>query len=195
MLTHLRPALTLIVLFTVLTGIAFPLGFVGLGQLVFPVQARGSLVMRGGQVVGSSLIGQNFTGAGYFHGRPSALMGTDPKDSSKQIATPYDAGESGASNLSATSKTLSDRVAADVHVLGGQATGDAVTTSGSGLDPDISPENAAAQVARVAAARHMAATQVASLVAAQTQSPLLGFIGEKRVNVLALNLALDAGGR
>ena len=195
MLTHLRPALTLILLFTLLTGVAFPLGFVELGHLVFPVQASGSLVMRGGQVVGSALIGQNFMGAGYFHGRPSALMGTDPKDSSKPVATPYDAGESGASNLSATSKALSDRVAGDVHALGGHAAGDSVTSSGSGLDPDISPENAAAQIGRVAAARHMPAAQLTGLVAAQTQFPLLGFIGEKRVNVLALNLALDAGSR
>jgi K+-transporting ATPase ATPase C chain len=192
MLTHLRPALTLIVLFTILTGVAFPLGFVGLGQIALPFQAGGSLITRNGQVVGSTLIGQAFTADKYFHGRPSALMGTDPKDSTKQVATPYDASESGASNLAATSKALSDRVAGDVKALGGHASGDAVTTSASGLDPDISPENAAAQVARVAGARKMTPAQVSGLVAAQVQAPLLGFIGEARVNVLALNMALDA---
>ena len=192
MLTHLRPALTLIILFTILTGVAFPLGFVGLGQLALPFQAGGSLITRNGQVVGSALIGQAFTADKYFHGRPSALMGTDPKDSTKQVATPYDASESGASNLAATSKALSDRVAGDVKALGGHASGDAVTTSASGLDPDISPENAAAQVARVAAARKMTPAQVSGLVSAQVQAPLLGFIGEPRVNVLALNMALDA---
>jgi K+-transporting ATPase ATPase C chain len=193
MLSHLRPAISLIVLFTLLTGVAFPLAFVGIGQAAFPFQANGSLVTRNGAVIGSALIGQNFTADRYFHPRPSALMGTDPKDSSKQVATPYDASESGASNLAATSKALSDRVAGDLKShTGAPVPADSVTTSGSGLDPDISPENAAAQVARVAAARHLAPDAVKQLVAAQTRAPFLGFIGQPRVNVLALNLALDA---
>jgi K+-transporting ATPase ATPase C chain len=193
MLSHLRPAISLIVLFTLLTGVAFPLAFVGIGQAAFPFQANGSLVTRNGAVIGSALIGQNFTADRYFHPRPSALMGTDPKDSSKQVATPYDASESGASNLAATSKALSDRVDGDLKShTGAPVPADSVTTSGSGLDPDISPENAAAQVARVAAARHLAPDAVKQLVAAQTRAPFLGFIGQPRVNVLALNLALDA---
>jgi K+-transporting ATPase ATPase C chain len=193
MLSHLRPAISLIVLFTLLTGVAFPLAFVGIGQAAFPFRANGSLVTRNGAVIGSALIGQNFTADRYFHPRPSALMGTDPKDSSKQVATPYDASESGASNLAATSKALSDRVAGDLKShTGAPVPADSVTTSGSGLDPDISPENAAVQVARVAAARHLAPDAVNQLVAAQTRAPFLGFIGQPRVNVLALNLALDA---
>ena len=193
MLSHIRPAVTMIALFTLLTGVIFPLAFVGIGQAAFPFQAGGSLIVRRGQVVGSALIGQNFTAAKYFHGRPSALMGTDPKDASKQVATPYDASESGASNLAATSKALSDRVTADAHALGGaNIPADAVTTSASGLDPDISPENAAAQIGRVAAARHASPQAVASIVAGATHTPLLGFIGQPRVDVLAANLALDA---
>ena len=201
MLSHLRPAITLIALFTILTGVAFPLAFVGLGQLVFPFQANGSLIVKDGTIIGSAIIGQNFTADKYFHGRPSALMGTDPKDSSKQVPTPYDASESGASNVAATSKTLNDRVAGAIRTLAAPGTGptpardipaDAVTTSASGLDPDISPANAALQVPRIAAARKMTQQAVAVIVAMQTQQPLLGFIGEPRVNVLAVNLALDA---
>ena len=201
MLSHLRPAITLIVLFTLLTGVAFPLAFVGVGQLIFPFQANGSLIVKDGKVVGSAIIGQNFTADKYFHGRPSALTGTDPKDSSKQVATPYDASESGASNLAATSKALNDRVAGDIKTLASPGAGpggaheipaDAVTTSASGLDPDISPANAALQVPRIAVARKMTQQAVAAIVATQTQQPLLGFIGEARVNVLAVNLALDA---
>ncbi len=193
MLSHIRPAVSMIALFTLLTGVIFPLAFVGIGHAVFPFQAGGSLIVRNNQVVGSAMIGQNFTSAQYFHGRPSALMGTDPKDSTKQVATPYDASESGASNLSATSKALSDRVAAAAHERGGtNIPADAVTTSASGLDPDISPENAAAQIARVAAARHTSRQAVTAIVAGATHEPLLGFIGQERVDVLAANLALDA---
>jgi K+-transporting ATPase ATPase C chain len=193
LLSHLRPAVTLIVLFTFVTGVAFPLAFVGFGTLAFPFQAGGSLVSQGGAVIGSALIGQNFTSDRYFHPRPSALMGTDPKDASKQVPTPYDASESGASNLAATSRALSDRVAGAVAGLGhAPVPGDAVTSSGSGLDPDISPENAALQTGRVAAARHMAPEAVSRLVSANTSWPLLGFIGRARVNVLALNRALDS---
>ena len=192
-MSHIRPALCMNALFTLLTGVVFPLAFVGIGRAAFPFQAGGSLIVRHGQVVGSALIGQHFTSPKYFHGRPSALMGTDPKDSSKQVATPYDASESGASNLAATSKALADRVAASVRAWGGaNIPADAVTTSGSGLDPDISPENAAAQIARVAAARHATPEAVSAIVAGATHHPLLSFIGQPRVDVLAANLALDA---
>ena len=193
MLAHLRPAICMIALFTLLTGVVFPLAFVGIGQAVFPYQANGSLLSRNNQVIGSALIGQNFTAPGYFHPRPSALMGADPKDASKQVSTPYDAGESGASNLAATSKALFDRITASAKDLGGaNIPADAVTTSASGLDPDISPENAAAQIARVAVARHTTIQAVSAIVAGATHEPLLGFIGEPRVDVLAANLALDA---
>jgi K+-transporting ATPase ATPase C chain len=197
MLNHVRPAVTLIAAFTLLTGIAMPLAFVGVGQLAFPFQANGSLLVRNGHPVGSALIGQNFTADKYFHGRPSALMGTDPKDSSKQVPTPYDASESGASNLAPTSKALVDRVTADLpHYAGLSSSGhdvpaDAVTSSGSGVDPDISPENAALQLTRVARARGLSAAAVSAIVAAHTEAPLLGFLGAPRVNVLAVNLALD----
>jgi len=193
MLAQLRPALVMIAIFTVLTGIVFPLGFVAFGKLAFPYQAGGSLIEAHGQVIGSALIGQNFTAEKYFWGRPSALMGTDPKDSTKQIATPYDAGESGASNLGPTSKALIDRVTAALPPAGTKPVpGDALTTSASGLDPDISPENAAGQVARVALARGMSPELVRALVMQKTQAPALGFIGAPRVNVLELNLALDS---
>jgi K+-transporting ATPase ATPase C chain len=190
---YVRPALVLILLSTLVFGFGFPLGMVGFAGAVFPHEANGSLIMRGGKVVGSSLIGQDFTTAGYFHPRPSATTITDPKDASKQIAAPYEADASAASNLAPTSKALIDRVRGDVKALGGgEVAPDAVTTSASGLDPDISPQNAQSQVARVAAARHLAVGRVADLVAAQTQGRLLGLIGEPRVNVLRLNLALDA---
>jgi K+-transporting ATPase ATPase C chain len=144
-------------------------------------------------VVGSAIIGQNFTSAKYFAGRPSALMGTDPKDSSKQVATPYDASESGASNLAPTSKALLDRVKGDVVKFGAAPVpADAVTTSGSGLDPDISPQTAERQVARVAAARGLTPDAVRVVVAAHIAGPLFGLIGAPHINVLALNLALDA---
>jgi K+-transporting ATPase ATPase C chain len=197
MLTHLRPAIVLIVLFTLLTGVALPLAMTGVGGVVFPFQAGGSLVEKDGKVVGSALIGQDFTSDKYFQGRPSAITGPDPKDASKTVPTPYDASNSNASNLAPTSKALIDRVTGDVKTL--QATegaapipADAVTTSASGLDPDISPENALRQVARVAAARKLPEDKVRAVVAAHTDEPFLGFIGQPHVNVLALNLALDA---
>ena len=192
MVSQFRPVIVMIALFTILTGFVFPLGFVGLGQLALPFQAGGSLIERNGKVVGSALIGQNFTSAKYFQGRPSALMGTDPKDSSKQVPTPYDASESGASNLSPTAKSLIDRVTADVAKAGAKPVpGDMLTTSASGLDPDISRETAARQVARVAQARGVPEATVQAAVAAHTDGPALGFIGAPHVNVLALNLALD----
>ena len=197
MVSALRPAFVLVVIFTALLGLALPLGFVGVGQAVLPGQAGGSLIERNGIVVGSSLIGQNFTGAQYFHPRPSATTDTDPENSAKTVPAPYNASSSGASNLGPTSKALVDRVQADVAVLNpGVATpvvpADAVTTSASGLDPHISPANAASQVVRVAAARNIGTDRVQALVAAQTEGRLLGLIGEPRVNVLLLNLALDA---
>jgi K+-transporting ATPase ATPase C chain len=195
MLSQLRPAITLIAIFTLLTGVLLPLGFVGFGKLVMPYQAGGSLIVQNGKVVGSEIIGQNFASDKYFHGRPSALMGTDPKDSTKQVATPYDASESGASNLAPTSKALVDRVTGDVKAFqGASVPADAVMTSGSGLDPHISPENAALQVGRVAKARNMSPDAVKRLVDAHTEAPFLGVLGAPRVNVLAINLALDAQG-
>ena len=197
MLTHLRPAIVLIVLFTLLTGVVFPLAMTGIGGVVFPFQAGGSLIEKDGKVIGSALIGQNFTDAKYFQGRPSAITAPDPKDPSKTIDTPYDASNSNASNLAPSSKALIDRVTGDVKTL--RATegdaplpADAVTTSASGLDPDISPENALRQVARVAAARKLPEDKVRALVEAHTVEPFLGIFGQPHVNVLGLNMALDA---
>jgi K+-transporting ATPase ATPase C chain len=188
---HVRPALVLIALFTVLTGIAFPLAFTGLATTLVPGRANGSLLVRNGQVVGSALIGQAFTSARYFHGRPSATTAPDPKDPSKTVPAPYDASASGASNLGPTSKALIDRVRADAAGRPSPIPADAVTTSASGLDPDISPANAQTQVARVAAARSIPEDRVRAAVTAHTQRRVLGIFGEPRVNVLALNLALD----
>ncbi len=192
MISQIRPVLVMITGFTLLTGLAIPLAFVGVGQAAFPFQANGSLISRDGHTLGSALIGQSFTSDKYFHARPSALMGTDPKDSSKQVPTPYDASESGASNLAPASKALSDRVAADVAKAGDtNVPADMVTTSASGLDPDISPENAALQIERVAKARGVSPDVVRALVVSHVAGPELGFVGAPRVNVLALNLALD----
>ncbi len=190
---HLRPAIVLVALFTVLTGLAFPLAFVGIAGAAFPRQAGGSLVEQNGTVVGSTLIGQTFTQDKYFQGRPSATTNPDPADSTKTVPAPYNAGNSGASNAGPTAKSLIDRVTEDVGKAGAKPVpGDMVTTSASGLDPHISPETAARQVARVAAARSMPEDRVRDLVAAHTEGRLLGLIGEPRVNVLALNMALDA---
>jgi K+-transporting ATPase ATPase C chain len=194
MFREFRPALTLVVLFTLLTGLVLPVLFTGFAQLAFPFQANGSLIRQSGQIIGSARIGQNFTAPVYFQSRPSALTGTDAKGTS--IATPYDASESGASNLAATSKGLQDsvtaRIAAYRRQFGpGPVPIDAVTASGSGLDPDISLANALRQAPAVAAARHWPVPVVIGLVDKLAQHPLLGFIGEARVDVLALNLALD----
>lgn len=189
---HFRPALVLIAAFTALLGAALPAGIAGLAGVAAPTLAGGSLVTRNGQPVGSALIGQVFSQDKYFWPRPSALSGTDPKDASKHVPTPYDASESGASNLAPTAQALADRVKGDMPRFGGSnIPGDAVTSSGSGLDPDISPENAALQVARVARARGLAPDLVRGIVVRHTEAPLLGFIGAPHVNVLALNLALD----
>ena len=193
MMSHIRPALVLIVLFTMLTGLALPLGFSGAATALVPGLAGGSLVMRGGQPVGSALIGQNFAGDRYFHGRLSVTTDTDPKDSSKTVPAPYNASNSAGSNLGPTAHALTDRVRTDVAASGAKPVpGDMVTSSASGLDPDISPENAARQVARGAVGRHRPADWLNRLVAAHTEGRVLGLIGEPHVNVLAINLSLDA---
>lgn len=191
---HLRPALVMLLGITLLTGVAYPLLITGIAQLAFPTQANGSLVARNGKPVGSRLIGQNFTGAGYFHGRPSATTAT--LANGKTVDAPYNADNSTGSNLGPTSKALRDRVAAAVKQLGPQNPGqpipaDLVTTSGSGLDPDISPQAANFQIPRVAAARHLAPATLRRLVASQIVGRTLGLLGAPHVNVLELNLALD----
>ena len=196
MLQHIRPAVVLLVLFSALTGLVYPLAVTGLAQLVLPSQANGSLIEKNGVVVGSALIGQNFKSDRYFHPRPSATTDTDPNDSSKTIDAPYNAANSGASNLGPTSKKLADRVKGSVDAWraqfgAGAVPADAVTTSASGLDPDISPANALAQVAAVAKARGLDEARVRALVETSVERPDLGFIGEPKVNVLRLNLALD----
>jgi K+-transporting ATPase ATPase C chain len=196
MLRELRPALVMMVLFTLVTGLAYPLVVTGIAQLVFPWRANGSLLHRGDQVIGSALIGQEFSKPEYFHPRPSATTAPDPKDASKTVAAPYNAANSSGSNLGPTAKALADRVRGDVATLhaenpGAPVPGDLVTTSASGLDPDISPAAAAFQVPRVAKARHLSEADVSAIVAAHTQGRLFGLLGEPRVNVLELNLALD----
>jgi K+-transporting ATPase ATPase C chain len=197
MIKEIRPAIVMIVVMTVITGLAYPLGMTGIAQLVFPHQANGSLVERDGKVVGSSLIGQNFTGDKYFHGRPSATTEPDPKDPSKTIAVPYAADNSGGSNAGPTSKALVDRVKDDSAKLQAENPNvpvpvDLVTTSASGLDPDITPAGAEFQIPRVAKARGIGEDKVRQLIADNTTDRTLGILGEKRVNVLALNLALEA---
>jgi potassium-transporting ATPase KdpC subunit len=197
MLRQIRPAIVLLVLMTVLTGLAYPLAITGIASILFPKQAGGSLIVQNDKVIGSELIGQNFTDAKYFHGRPSATTETDPNDSTKTVATPYAADNSAGSNLGPTSKALIDRVSGDVDTLKKEngttpIPVDLVTTSASGLDPDITPAAAAFQVPRVAVARNLAAGKVQALVDQQTEGRFLGIFGEPRVNVLKLNLALDA---
>ncbi len=199
MLQHLRPALVLLTLLTLVTGLAYPFALLGIAAAL-PGPANGSLVRKGDVIVGSSLIGQNFTKDTYFHSRPSATSATDPNDATKTIDAPYNADNSSGSNLGPTSAKLVDRVKGDIEALRkddgltAPVPADAVTTSGSGLDPDISPAYAKAQVARVAKARNVPEAQVAALVEANTAGRLFGILGEPRVNVLALNLALDGSG-
>lgn len=196
MLRHIRASLVILLTMTVLLGLAYPLALTGLSRVLFPAQAAGSLIERDGKVVGSTLIGQNFAEDRYFQGRLSATVDTDPKDATKTVPAPYNAANSAGSNLGPTSKALVDRVKEDVEKLGGAATkpvpGDLVTTSGSGLDPHLSPAGAAWQVARVARARGLPEADVQRLVAQYTEGRELGVLGEPRVNVLKLNLALDA---
>jgi len=196
MLKEIRPAIVFIVVLTVITGLLYPFAMTGIAGVVFPYQAQGSLIERDGKVVGSALIGQDFTSAGYFHGRPSATVAPDPNDSTKTVPAPYNAANSGGSNLGPTNKALIDRVQGDVEKLQeenppAQIPIDLVTTSGSGLDPDISPAAALFQVPRVAKARNMPEDRVRQLVDEHVEGRALGFLGEPRINVLALNLALD----
>jgi potassium-transporting ATPase KdpC subunit len=194
---HIRPAIVMIIAMTVITGIIYPLLMTGIAQAVFPYQANGSLIEKDGKVIGSALIGQNFTSDKYFHGRPSATTEPDPKDASKTVPVPYAADNSSGSNLGPTSKALVDRVKADAATLAKENPGapipsDLVTTSASGLDPDITPAGALFQVPRVAKARGLAEDKVRQLVEDHVTGRLLGIIGEPHVNVLKLNLALDA---
>jgi K+-transporting ATPase ATPase C chain len=196
MLREIRPAIILVVALTLITGLIYPLAITGIADVVFPYKAQGSLIKKGDKIVGSALIGQEFTSDKYFHGRPSATLGPDPKDPSKTVPAPYNAANSMGSNLGPTSKTLADRVKADVDKLkaenpSAQVPIDLVTTSGSGLDPDISPASAMFQIPRVAKARNISEDRLRQLVQEHTDGRLLGLLGEERVNVLLLNIALD----
>lgn len=189
----LRPALAVVVLFTLLLGLAVPLAFTGVAGALFPTQAGGSLLERDGRVIGSALLGQNFAGPRYFHPRPSATSELNPENEGTTRAAPYNAAASAASQLGPTSAALLEAVTERVAALGGgPVPADAVTASGSGLDPHISPENAARQIRRVAQARGLPEARVAQLLAQHTEAPDFGLLGEPRINVLRLNLALDA---
>lgn len=199
MIREIRPAIVMIVAMTIITGLIYPLGMTGIAQLVFPHQANGSLIERDGKVIGSALIGQNFTDDKYFHGRPSATTETDPNDPTKTVPVPYAADNSVGSNLGPTSKALVDRVTDDAKKLHDENSSaavpvDLVTTSASGLDPDITPAGALFQVPRVAKARGLSEDAVKTLVMDNATGRTFGVLGEPRVNVLALNLALDAVG-
>jgi len=196
MIKHLRPAIMLTVLMTALTGLGYPLAMTGVAGLLFPYQAKGSLIERDGKIIGSELIGQNFTDDGYFHGRPSATTDTDPNDSSKTVPAPYNASNSGGSNYGPTSKALVDRVTGDSDLLAAtnpsaKVPVDLVTTSASGLDPDITPAAALFQIPWVAKARGLPEDRLRRLVEDNTAGRILGILGEPHVNVLKLNLALD----
>lgn len=193
MLKEMRPAVVMVVLSTVLFGFIYPLSMTGLSQLVFPWQANGSLLTRGGRVIGSALIGQNFTSPGYFHGRPSATTDTDAHG--KTVSSPYNAANSTGSNLGPTSKALLSRINDDARTLRAQNTApipvDLVTSSASGLDPDITPAGADFQIARVSHARGLSAARLRALVDQHVEGRWFGLFGEPHVNVLKLNLALD----
>ncbi|QQO16400.1 K(+)-transporting ATPase subunit C [Bradyrhizobium diazoefficiens] len=196
MLREIRPAIVLLLVLTAITGLAYPLVMTAIAGAIFPAKAQGSLIEKDGRVIGSALIGQEFKTQRYFHGRPSATLAPDPNDPTKTVSAPYNAANSGGSNLGPTSKALADRLKGDVNKLKAENPSaavpvDLVTTSASGLDPDISLEAAEFQVPRVAKARNLSDDRVKQLVASNTQGRLLGLLGEPRVNVLALNLALD----
>ena len=196
MLKQLRPAVVVLIGLTLITGLLYPLAITGIAQVLFPTQAQGSLIVQDGNVVGSVLLGQPFNDPKYFHGRPSATTAPDPQDSSKTVEAPYNAANSGGSNLGPTSKALADRITADVERLKAENPSapvpiDLVTTSGSGLDPDISPEAAYFQVPRVAQARGLPPERLRALIESELQGRSLGLCGEPHVNVLMLNLALD----
>jgi K+-transporting ATPase ATPase C chain len=199
-LREIRPAIVLLLALTLITGLVYPLAMTVLAGTIFPKQAEGSLIETDGKVIGSALIGQEFKDDKYFHGRPSATTAPDPADSTKTVSAPYNAANSGGSNLGPTSKALNDRIKDDVEKLKAENPSqpvpvDLVTTSASGLDPDISPDAALFQVPRVAKARNMPEDRVRELVTANTQGRLIGLLGEPRVNVLAVNLALDAAAK
>jgi potassium-transporting ATPase KdpC subunit len=196
MLKEIRPAIVFVVALTAITGLLYPFVMTGVAGMIFPYQAQGSLIERDGNVIGSTLIGQEFTSDRYFHGRPSATVAPDPNDSSKTVPAPYNAANSGGSNLGPTNKALIERVQGDVDKLKQENPSapvpiDLVTTTASGLDPDISPDAALFQVPRVAKARNMPEDRVRQLVDEYVEGRTFGFLGERRVNVLALNLALD----
>lgn len=196
MLSQLRPALVLLLLLSALTGLVYPLAITGVAQVALSAKANGSLIERDGKVVGSELIGQNFRSDRYFHGRPSVTIGPDPADTSKMVDAPYNAANSAGFNLGPTSKKLIDRVngAIEAEFAAGRidvVAADAVTSSASGLDPHISPQYALAQVASVAKARGMDEARLRALVEARTERRIAGVVGEPRVNVLLLNIALD----
>ena len=198
MIREIRPAIILLLLLTLITGLAYPLAMTAIAGVIFPKQAEGSLIEKDGKVIGSALIGQEFKDDKYFHGRLSATLAPDPADASKTVSAPYNAANSGGSNLGPTSKALADRLKEDVEKLKAENPSasvpvDLVTTSASGLDPDISPEAALFQVPRVASARKMPEAQVRQLVTEHSQGRMAGLLGEPRVNVLTLNLALDRG--
>jgi len=200
MLREIRPAIILLLALTLITGLAYPLAMTAIAGVIFPKQAEGSLIESDGKVIGSALIGQEFKDDRYFHGRPSATSAPDPADATKTVSAPYNAANSGGSNLGPTSKPLNDRIKEDVDKLKAENPSqavpqDLVTTSASGLDPDISPEGALFQVPRVAKARNLAEDRVRQLVTQNTQGRLAGLLGEPRVNVLALNLALDGAAK
>jgi K+-transporting ATPase ATPase C chain len=197
MLKEIRPAILLLVVLTLITGLAYPLAMTGLAGVIFPYQSQGSLIERDGKVVGSTLIGQQFSSDRYFQGRLSATTGPDPADATKSVPAPYNAANSMGSNLGPTNKALIERVQGDVEKLKQENPAaavplDLVTTSASGLDPHISPEAALFQVPRVAKARNMSEDSLRGLVTSLVEGRLFGILGEPRVNVLALNLALDA---
>jgi potassium-transporting ATPase KdpC subunit len=200
MLREIRPAILMIVVMTIITGLAYPLGMTGIAQLAFPHQANGSLIEKDGKVVGSVLIGQNFADDKYFHPRPSATSEPDPKDPTKTVPAPYAADNSGASNLGPTAEPLIDRIKEDAEKLSAENPSaaipvDLVTTSASGLDPDVTPAGALFQVPRVAKARGLSEDRVRQLIEQSTEGRTLGILGEPHVNVLKLNIALDALGR
>ncbi|GGF18803.1 potassium-transporting ATPase KdpC subunit [Aliidongia dinghuensis] len=196
MLKEIRPAIVMLLLLSAITGLVYPYAVTGVARVLFPHQAEGSLIERDGKVVGSALIGQNFTGDQYFHGRPSATTDADPNDATKQVPVPYKADASTGSNYGPTSKALIDRVKGDVETLKAGSDApvpvDLVTTSASGLDPDITPAGALFQVERVAKARNLPADKVKALVETHIEGRAGGVLGEAHVNVLELNLALDA---
>ena len=196
MLKEIRPAIVLLVALALITGFVYPLALTAIAGAVFPNQAQGSLIEQNGKVIGSALIGQAFTDDKYFHGRPSATTAPDPKDSSKTVDAPYNTANSGGSNMGPTSKALAERLKGDVEQLKKENPSqavpvDLVTTSGSGLDPDISPDAARFQAPRIAKARDLPEARIRTLVESQVKGRTLGLIGEPRVNVLELNLALD----